>query len=271
MATTTITFSPDLLAAMCHRARAWKDKYKGERCFCIGNGPSLAKTPLHLLCNEYTFGMNKIAKIFPSTPWRPTFYVNTGGGPKDVSCARVAREAMKCAISFVEYSNLNRLLEREGDKLRLPSNVIPVRVSHKGGIYDDPDPSLWSHDITERVSKDGSTMLSAMQIAVYMGFTTIYLVGCDLGWKPFDWEEDKDPNHFCEDYWDKMKMGSRKVIVTQEYADNSERSIRSAHVLAKKVCDSLGVKIYNATVGGELEVHPRVDIYDILREGELPY
>ncbi len=30
-----------------------KDKYKGERVFVVGNGPSLNKTPLYLLKNEY--------------------------------------------------------------------------------------------------------------------------------------------------------------------------------------------------------------------------
>jgi hypothetical protein len=33
--------------------------------------------------------------------------------------------------------------------------------------------------------------------------------------------------------------------------------------MVRRVCDALGVQVYNATVGGKLEVFPRVD-YDRL-------
>ncbi len=51
-----------------------KNKYKGERIFLIGNGPSLNKTPLELLEDEYTFGVNRIYLLFDRINWRPTFY-----------------------------------------------------------------------------------------------------------------------------------------------------------------------------------------------------
>lgn len=35
-----------------------KDKYQGERCFVIGNGPSLRDTDVAKLKDEFTFGMN---------------------------------------------------------------------------------------------------------------------------------------------------------------------------------------------------------------------
>ena len=37
-----------------------KDAHKGERCFLIGNGPSLKHTDLSLLKNEFSFGFNRI-------------------------------------------------------------------------------------------------------------------------------------------------------------------------------------------------------------------
>jgi hypothetical protein len=32
---------------------------------------------------------------------------------------------------------------------------------------------------------------------------------------------------------------------------------------AKEVCDALGIKVFNATVGGKLEVFPRVNYKDL--------
>ena len=36
--------------------------------------------------------------------------------------------------------------------------------------------------------------------------------------------------------------------------------------LAKMVCDNLGVRVLNATVGGKLEVFPRIDYRQALEE-----
>ena len=49
------------------KLRKLKNKYKGKRCFIMGNGPSLKAEDLELLKDEYCFGQNKIYKIFPQT------------------------------------------------------------------------------------------------------------------------------------------------------------------------------------------------------------
>ena len=51
-----------------------KDKYKGQRCFIIGNGPSLTVSDLESLKDEVTFASNRIFKIFDETDWRPDYY-----------------------------------------------------------------------------------------------------------------------------------------------------------------------------------------------------
>jgi len=42
------------------RLQQFRDKHKGERCFIIGNGPSLRNTDISLLEDEITFGVNGI-------------------------------------------------------------------------------------------------------------------------------------------------------------------------------------------------------------------
>src|SRR5512146_2496007 len=59
---------PELPAAYLHPWRrasirklsALKDSHRGERCFLIGNGPSLRSTDLSRLRGEFTFGFNRI-------------------------------------------------------------------------------------------------------------------------------------------------------------------------------------------------------------------
>jgi hypothetical protein len=257
---------PHLLEKMRPRLEKWKNKYKGERAFLIGNGSSLSQIPLYLLNNEYTFALNKIAAIYPTTTWRPSFYINVTWMTTDDGHAMAAVEAMKQAPSFIGYRVLERVLEVKDEEAKLPDDVYPIRCSKR---YRETTPNLaiWSHDIANRVSKYGSSMMAVFQIAVYMGFNPLILVGCDLGWKPFDYENDIDPNHFCEDYWSKPILhGEKELIATPELVHKFNADALSCHVLAKEICDRLGVEIYNATVGGELEIHPRVDFMEIINE-----
>ncbi|MEL7474404.1 MAG: hypothetical protein AAGK04_13885, partial [Planctomycetota bacterium] len=51
-----------------------KNKHRGERIFILGNGPSLNRTPLHQLKDEYTFATNRIHLLYDRIDWRPSFY-----------------------------------------------------------------------------------------------------------------------------------------------------------------------------------------------------
>ena len=55
----------------------YKDIHKGERCFIIGNGPSLNKMDLSLLKDEITFGMNRIYLLFNKVGFKTNYHVVT--------------------------------------------------------------------------------------------------------------------------------------------------------------------------------------------------
>jgi hypothetical protein len=254
-----VMFSKTTEAHHQNRLRGLKDKHKGKRCFCVGNGPSLKNTPLHLLNNEYSFGLNNISKIYPSTTWRPSFYVNVTIGITDEGWASAAREASKNTVSFIKHGALPYVLEADSrNALKVHDNIFPVEVTKE---------IKWQHDITKPISKYGSSMLAVMQIATYMGFNPIYLVGCDCKWVSFDYDEDIDPNHFVDTYWGKLKIyDEHSVAVTPETAQYYTDQAKAAHILAKYACDKIGVRVYNATVGGDLEVYPRADFMQIVQD-----
>lgn len=62
-------------------------------------------------------------------------------------------------------------------------------------------------------------------------------------------------DHFTKNYLDNIVIADRKT--------NSEE-IRRSHLLAKKICDHKGIDMYNATIGGDLEVYERVDLNSVL-------
>jgi hypothetical protein len=54
-------------------------------------------------------------------------------------------------------------------------------------------------------------------------------------------------------------------VFTEKRAEEADAYLSSGHATAKEVCDQLGIEIYNATVGGELEIFPRVDFMELFR------
>lgn len=204
--------------------------YDGKRCFIVATGPSLRIEDVDRLKDEFTFSMNSIIKLYGNTSWRPTYYA--------IQDAEVFKELNKDSM----FDNVENILV---------ADVLVKRVKFKGDFIQYPI-DLLNHETGEikhyftnfsdnayAVVYDGSTITySLMQIAVYMGFKEIYLLGCDC-----DYSGEK--THFVD-------YGFSPVM------DPSERML-AAYQVAKKYADTHGIKICNATRGGKLEIFERVD------------
>lgn len=209
------------------------------RAFIIGNGPSLAHTPLELLQqhNEVSFAVNRIHLHYPKTAWRPTHYVRAEEA--SLKSAKKYHDEVRLHVEmgcevwanlwFTKFTDL-------GDKV----NIIKS-CWHYMNHFDEPNaPHMWHLPM---ICTFGSSVNVAIQIAVQQGRKPIYLVGCDLGYR------DGQPCHFSPDYEKDIQEDLRPA----RYAN---LDTLTAHMAAAR---SSPVKIYNATIGGELEVYERVD------------
>ena len=88
-----------------------------------------------------------------------------------------------------------------------------------------------------------------IQMAVYMGFKEIYLLGCDC-----NYEDDPKKRYFVS-----------HGVLDPTYKEAKNRMCASYSV-AKKYAEKHGIKIYNATRGGMLETFERVNLDQILRK-----
>ncbi|WP_416672048.1 FkbM family methyltransferase [Egbenema bharatensis] len=236
------------------RLKALRSQFKDrKRAFVIGNGPSLNQTDLNLLRNEVTFGVNGIFLKFKDTDFRPTFYVVEDHLVAEDRGEKInqIQGPIKLFPIYLGYC-LN-----EGDDTVF-YNHIPRRSYPHG--FD------FSMDASEHTYAGCTVTFSCLQLAYYMGFKEIYLIGVDCNYEiPKDVEEKEeysvkildmktsDPNHFDPDYFGK---GYR-------WHDPQVDKMRGAYQEARKVCEANGVTIYNATIGGQLEVFPRVDYYSL--------
>lgn len=100
-----------------------------------------------------------------------------------------------------------------------------------------------------QICKLGGSIPMTIQLAVQEGFDELYLIGCDLGHKA------GSDNHFDPGYG--ASSGAKDSLNIDEKTAYKRRTAnRMGHELA---LTSSPVPICNATIGGELEVYPRVN------------
>ncbi len=229
--------------------RSLKDTYEGKRCFIIGNGPSLTVDDLNKLKNEYCFASNKILWLFDQTDWRPVFYTCVD---KEVFC--MVEE--KLGQYDIKYKFCNYELKNKKRK----SDLHYVCQYLKFSLRKDKAEPYFSEDVSKYIGASYTVTCDMIQIAAYLGFNEIYLLGVDHNYS--------------------MQYDSKgKVIVTDSKLQNYAKGIpdwgksiqnvnvtTKAYQVAKEYADTHGIKIYNATRGGKLEVFERVNLDDVLQK-----
>ncbi len=227
--------------------KLWKDKYKGKRCFIVGNGPSLKPEDLDELRNEYTFGANRIYEVFDKTDWRPTFYF-----------------AVDNSFIEAETDRLNAL-ELQNLFLAADENIDISGIGHAVRIFEFTKFKInkWN-DNSAHISKDVSKYFSVgytvtfteIQMAIYMGFTEIILLGVDFNYSSV--RDRKGRIHTKEGVIDYFSGKKYESTVLPYYSN------LCAYEAAKKYADEHKIKILNATRGGKLEVFDRINFDNIV-------
>lgn len=223
------------------KIRKFKDSFSGERCFIVATGPSLTIDDLNLISNEITFGMNSIVKLYNQITWRPTFY-----GIQD----SLVYEKLENTIKN-EYINSTNVFvgSNLAEQFDIPSNYIQFPFDnyyHEAERDIDKYFAKFSDDASSIVYDGYSITYSLIEIAVYMGFKEIYLLGADCNYPK------GEKNHFVE-----------SGFVDKNAASNPIR-MRVGYKKAKEYADSNGIKIINCTRGGMLEVFPRMSLEEVL-------
>ena len=222
----------------------YKDKYKNQRCFVIGTGPSLTAEDLSALDVEYTFASNSIFRYFDKTNWRPDFYSVCDrtyylSNKENIDAVTVKKQKffpLDFALNF-GFNNEFRYY------LRTPS-------AHHPRFRDNP----------MRAFQEGSTVTyHLLQLAVMMGFSEIYLLGIDFN---YSLHKDNNGNIIRDDKVKDYAFDDKAANYTMPNLEASYYAYCSAEDYCKK--HNYEMRIYNATRGGKLEVFKRVDFDEII-------
>lgn len=231
------------------KLKALKDSYKGERCFIVGNGPSLTLNDLCALKNEHCFAFNRIYETYDKTDWRPEFYM-----------------VLDNDVMHTVAQNINRL-DSKYKFLNIMAKTMGVKGDEKTiffcsfGRYRvkefNYEKKRISEDISKYVSLNYSVTGAAIETAIYMGFKEIILIGMDHNYSRY---VDKDGRAHCVDGVKDYSLMSKHDFVYFPYKD----ALDSCFKCYRSYCEKHGIKIVNATRGGKLDVFARESLDNYL-------
>ncbi|MFA6540136.1 MAG: 6-hydroxymethylpterin diphosphokinase MptE-like protein [Bacteroidota bacterium] len=230
-----------------------KNLHSGGRIFILGNGPSLNKTELYLLKNEQVLCSNRFMLMLERLDFVPQYYSCID----DRVLSTISTDIFNLS-SKVQYMFLPLIHPSSGKNFfkfyKNIKNVYWLILSRFGYSLDLP-----------YVGINKSVTNCSLQIAAFMGFSEIYLLGVDMDYDDHksvtkensrDWtsKKDDDPNHFDPRYFGKG---------TQYHHPRLDETFKKWEE-AESFFEKKGVKIYNATVGGKLEIFERVKLKDVI-------
>lgn len=237
------------------RLAALAGKHRGQRCFILGNGPSLRKMDLSKLKGEVTIGSNGLFRMFPKMGFHTTYLTM-----EDIEQVEDRRH---------ELASL-----RGPTKLFALHNAYAIKPCADTLFFNCEAQSYHLHprwkDIFPQFSPDfasavflGSTITYInLQLAFHLRCDPIYLIGVDHNYgqafaglpsgKVFVTDYIKGmlrESHFVDDY---HKLGGSFGVPYLEAMD-------AAYSKARSFIEGQGMRVFNAGVDSKLDAFERVD------------
>lgn len=244
-----------------------KGKYKGERLFLIGNGPSLNKTPLFLLKDEYKICFNRFNLMFERLNWTPNFFM--------IIDTEVALDMIDEINEIIEKTDFSFLPDINDGKIKIKKEIN----NSSNVLFFHGLPVRFSNNLPW-VSYGNTVAFPAFQIIKYLGFSEIFVCGIDANYKidttstiieevklkgntveVIRSDEDDDPNHFDPRYFGK---GRKYHQPTQLIVD---KLLANMNTVRKNTTIS-DTKVINVGYDSKVEVFEKKDFIEALNYTE---
>ncbi|KKP77935.1 MAG: hypothetical protein UR73_C0007G0020 [candidate division WS6 bacterium GW2011_GWF1_35_23] len=244
----------------------WKDKYIGQSCYILGNGPSLKGQDVSLLEGKIVFTVNNLMMTKEFETIKPSFHL------------------MADPLNFSsEDTNSQTLIDERFSVLRSskfePTCIFPLKVKplvEEEDLY--PDKKIiyfmnygnWRNgeirdiNLQKFLPEYVNIIHIAIMVAMYMGFKKIYLMGVDMTSFLVNYEY-KDEGGFNQQYahFYKEEERMKKLLLKAWSKSNNEIALKNMAQcfeifrFLKTYGKRNGVEIVNLTKGGALDVFER--------------
>ena len=223
-----------------HRLNYFRQNIKGGKAVILCNGPSLNDIDFSLLRNTFCIGLNKINLLFDRTNFRPDLIVSVNPFVMSQNKSYFQNSTIPLVLDGV---NARRILEFRKHHMHILTKDQKFGTSQLGGF-----------------AQGGTVTFVAMQMAYYLGFSEVALVGCDHAFKKTGEPHELlqcgsvDLNHFDERYFAGEKWQSPDLAM-------SEKSYQHA----KDHFEKNNRHIFNCSTVTALEIFPKLTLTEFLK------
>lgn len=266
------TRNNDFEIKLINENKKFKGIHAGERCFILGNGPSLKNHDLSLLENEIVFTCNQIARNSEFNKiktnyhfWAdPIFFDLDENKPEDMELLATMKNVVtddnnpQCFFTMDSYNFVKKYnLDNE------------LKISYFKPALSFCDKFDMDMDFSKFVPGFHTVVQYAVAMAIYMGFKDIYILGSEIT-GILTSINIRLQNNLKDDYAyeisknEKKRMMNRVDTVTFEQELNSFLNIFRDYRRLNEYCFSRNIKLINCTPGGLIESLPRMEFESIL-------
>ena len=267
----SLNLPPELRQIFSHNKK-FHNIHEGKRCFILATGPSINKQDLRPLKNEICIAVSAFYLHKDIKEISPLYHVEAPNHePLQMEVPKLYFEGYRKYYSekttiflghtSYEYSYFN-FLQQNPEFMKDNIHFLNYTASPALDEHNYKNPDLW--DITKPLFRARTVVYCAIQLAIYMGFKEIYLLGCD-----FDYLSNLSQGrtmHFYplgDDNLDDFNLWKLNKVTTEtflfEYYVHWKQYRLMQQYLHSREC-----YIYNSTEGGLLDVFPRVSLEDAL-------
>jgi hypothetical protein len=143
-----------------HRLNRFRDCHLGKRLVLVCNGPSLNQTDFSPIRKEVSMGLNKIYLGFKKFRFYPRYYV------------AINRRVIEQSAVEIQGLNCIRFLRDLGTHNPLADSALTYLLSSR------PEQRFYE-DLCKGFFEGYTVTFTALQIAFFMGFTAVAIVGMD--------------------------------------------------------------------------------------------
>ena len=250
--------------------KKYKNIHKGQRCFIIGNGPSLRTVDLAKLKDEITFTVNQIPRMkdFPKIHTNYHIWTDENFYFQDFSTpeGKELMDVMKAVNTednrpTVFYKTIARPMIKENHL----DEILNIDYIMEGYRFRDPHLDL---PMDRVICRFNTCVQYFILMAVYMGFSEIYLLGCDCTTILTTIRSRMDTAEKMEYAYDCTPLELKRLKKQQTSPLEMELKLYlelfQDYIKLNAYCENHGVKLYNATKGSILEGIKKVRIEDVL-------
>lgn len=244
--------------------------HEGKRCFILATGPSVNRQDLKPLKDEICIGVAFFALHSDVKIINPQYHIEAANhSPFDFNAVKKVFDSYKHysdnTIFFLGYTpyqySLMNYIKGNPEINRDTFYHINYSAAQTIDEFNYKNPSVW--DISKSPFAARTVVYSAIQIAAYMGFKTIYLLGCD-----HDYLQDLTritDHHFYKDSESGVSDVGHLSAFSTEWWFHQYYCRWKEYRLMKKYLEEQDCKIFNATEGGMLDVFPKITLREALK------